>query len=247
MAENKENYWLCLRKECLKVPFKAVKNPKFVFSFLIIMIISSGGIWAPWAFSLDLSSACNSEVNVVNNNVQVQSENIELAGYYFNWGATVTSTATSTYNISTLKESLENSCEFISSLPVVLFQGFAIFMFNLGILGGIAFEFFVKLGPDKYDELETDHCINKNRTNEFAGYFAWLIAFVLSFYGLKEPTTTSYLAMIGSFIAISLWIITNYDKADFKDRPVSPGNIEAAGSRSSSKSSKEKLPGEGLK
>ena len=102
--------------------------------------------------------------------------NVELAGYYVGVGelsesvSTVTSQPIGDLN---LIKSLNQSCGYINSLPIILFQGFAIFMFNLGLLGGIAFEFFVGQSPKKYEDLNFDEMkINKMRMNEFAGFFA---------------------------------------------------------------------------
>jgi len=233
-------YWSVLRDMAKGVPKKALCNPKFVFSFFIIMSISSAGVWAPWAFEIDLSSVCNTTIGTTKetSSVKTYTENntLELGSAFVGWGDVKTEPPSpDTQNPQravslSLTESLKQSCAHISSLPIILFQGFAIFMFNLGLLGGIAFEFFVGQGPKKYEQLDFDELkINKMRTNEFAGFFAWLVAFVLSFYGLKEPTTTSILSILGSFIAISLWICTNYNKTEFKQSPPKPSNIEAGG------------------
>lgn len=50
----------------IKVPFLVIKNPKFVFPFLIIMLISSSGVWAPWAFEIDLPDYHRVSANLSN-------------------------------------------------------------------------------------------------------------------------------------------------------------------------------------
>ncbi|WP_413698552.1 hypothetical protein ACLKMH_12965 [Psychromonas sp. KJ10-10] len=244
------HYWKTLKKTVKAVPGKSLCNPKFVFSFLIIMLISSSGVWAPWAFNIDLSSVCNTEVESFNDLSLYkynEKNSVELGGYFIGIGETTSTSISQPINDLNLIKSLNDSCQYISSLPIILFQGFAIFMFNLGLLGGIAFEFFVGQGPKKYEDLNFDEKeINKMRINEFAGFFAWLLAFVLSFYGLKEPTTTSVLSLFGSVISVSLWICTNYNKAQFQEPEPNPENIEAGANDNTSNDEQSNLSGENL-
>ncbi|CAH1534110.1 conserved membrane hypothetical protein [Vibrio rotiferianus] len=227
MKNNKICYWRRLKGNVLGVPKKSIENPKFVFSFFIIMVISSAGVWVPWAFSLELSSVCNisQESLVLKEDSFIKKRELELGVYK----AVLFEKSNTTHLDSTkLKESIYLACDYISSLPVTLFQGFAVFMFNLGILGGIAFDFFMTQGPKKYEKNDlTPDKLNEERVNDFAGFSAWIVAFILSFYGLTAPTSFSFFTLVGTVIAVSLWICVNHNKADFRQPKTNPGNIVA--------------------
>tara|TARA_Y100000310_G_scaffold103220_1_gene101485 strand:- start:6069 stop:6728 length:660 start_codon:yes stop_codon:yes gene_type:complete len=217
-------YWLKLIKAGWSVPGKAFRNPKFVFSFFVIMIISSAGIWAPWAFDINLSSVCNDPILL----------DSETKASKANEGALL-------HN----QKVLEESCAYVSRQSTILFQGFTIFMFNVGILGGVAFDSFVNQGIKKYEKLDFDkNKIDDLRMNEFAGFFFWVIAFILSFDGLKHPVDISCFALIGTFISISLWICVNYSKTEFNQPIPDPNNIEA--NSKGNKSTDVELEGSGL-
>ncbi|SBS27241.1 hypothetical protein MSP8887_00584 [Marinomonas spartinae] len=242
------DHWKLILNSGLKVPGRAFSNPKFVFSFLVIMVISSAGVWAPWAFDINLSSVCYVEKKDLENNDLIQDGKILNTKPY-----KLNAKDNELHEIESYKEPLpsklevlKDACAYVSEIPIILFQGFAIFMFNLGLLGGIAFEFFINQGLQRYQELKfDDEKINKLRLNEFAGFFVWVVAFVFSFYGLKEPTTTSYLSILGSFLALSLWICCNFNKAVFEHSKPNPENIEAGGVFG--EDTESELEGDGLK
>lgn len=211
MSDNKSflYFWERLFNAGRSVPGRSFSNPKFVFSFLVIMSISSSGVWAPAAFDIDLSPDCELKSNTPAN--------------------------TSSSSIDQKKQSVVKSQKVIIDTCTTktiesynFFQGFPVFMFNLGLLGGIAFEFFVRQGPNKYDDLDMNQDeIDVHRMSEFAGFFIWVLAFILSFFGLKEPVSTSSLALIGSFLSVSLWICSNFNKAEFSQEEPDASNIEA--------------------
>ncbi|MGF1720334.1 hypothetical protein L4D20_09890 [Vibrio kyushuensis] len=220
-------YWKRLRRNIKNVPRKSIENPKFVFSFFIIMVISSAGVWVPWAFNLELSSVCNvnNEELVLEYDNFLKKEKIDVGPYR---AVLFEKTDLTSVDVSQLKLSIISACDYIGSLPVTLFQGFAVFMFNLGILGGIAFDFFMTQGPKKYERNDlTQDKLNEERVNDFAGFSAWIIAFILSFYGLISPTSFSLLSLLGALISVSLWICVNHNKAEFKQPKANPGNIVA--------------------
>lgn len=239
------HYWKSLWSSGKNVPKKAAGNPKFVFSFFIIMAISSAGVWAPWAFEINLSPACSHETIVddsahnIDSKIKVDENSGVLQPGLSGFGS---GNIASTGDVKSYKSSsVINSCDETEQNKAVLFPGFAIFMFNLGLLGGIAFEFFARQGPQKYHELDFDKVkINELRINEFGGFFIWLFAFILSFYGLKEPTTQSIAPLLGSLLSLALWVFTNYDKTEFQQPEPEPSNIEAGNEQ-------QELQGDGLK
>ncbi len=237
-------HWKTLRKEFLDVPGKAFSNPKFVFSFLVIMFISSAGVWAPWAFSINLAAVCHDNLLKSKEEVvSVATKGSPTAGDLAAGNPVTDSPTAANSSYSSSKEiinsenyaALKLSCEYVSKKPINLFQGFAIFMLNVGLLGGVAFDFFIKQGPRKYEELDYDpNKIDKMRVNEYAGFFAWVVAFVLSFDGLKHPVELSVFALFGTFISLSLWVCINFSKAEFETPEEDPNNIEANASKSRS-------------
>ena len=120
-------YWFLLWNFLLSVIYEVIQNPKFIFSFLVIMLISSAGIWAPWLYSLDLSPVCETIVPT---------------------NAVITTTSGGVIHSDKIVESVNVVCLYISSLDITLFQNFSLFMFNLGLLGGIAAEFFIQKKDD---------------------------------------------------------------------------------------------------
>ncbi|HAS6220677.1 TPA: hypothetical protein RQJ75_003496 [Vibrio vulnificus] len=242
MSDNVICYWKKLSKNIKSVPGKSIENPKFVFAFLIIMAISSAGIWVPWAFNLELSSVCNIKPDslVLKDDFFSEKYTAEIGSYQ---ATLYEKTNSISHDANKLKESIDYACKYVGGLPVTLFQGFAVFMFNLGILGGIAFDFFVTQGPKRQERNNlTEEKMNEERVNEFAGFFTWIVAFVLSFYGLTSPTNFDCLTFLGALISVSLWVCVNYNKAEFKQPKPTPGNITAEGIDSN-----ENLSGEGLK
>lgn len=183
-------HWFLLWNFFLSVVYEMFQNPKFIFSFLVIMLISSAGIWAPWAFSIDLSPVCNTVV---------------LPDAKFTTPNSVELTA------SSIKDSLRISCSYLasSSQEIKLFQNFSIFMFNLGLLGSIAAEFFIQKRKD-ISGAEDD-----GRVKEYAGFFIWVITFTLSFYALKNPTGDTFQVIIAGYLSILLWVFTNIRKKEY--------------------------------
>ncbi|MCG9684856.1 hypothetical protein L1D31_20210 [Vibrio sp. Isolate23] len=183
-------YWGELLFGMLKIPFLVIKNPKFVFPFIIIMLISSAGVWAPWAFKIDLSGVCNTNVNEVHvlNNENLKSISVER-----------------------FKVAFDISCDYVKSMDIILMQSFSLFMFNVGILGGIAAEFVLRTKVENERE-RTD----SEKVKEYAAFLFWLLAFILSFYGLKEPSESSTMVNIATWLSVSLWICTNYHKKEYE-------------------------------
>lgn len=183
-------YWFLLWNFFISVIYEMFQNPKFIFSFLVIMLISSAGIWAPWAFSIDLSPVCNTVVlsdakHTIPNSVEVTPDNI--------------------------KNSVNIPCSYLasSSQEIKLFQNFSVFMFNLGLLGSIAAEFFIQKRKD-VSGVEDD-----GRVKEYAGFFIWVITFTLSFYALKNPTGDTFQVILAGFLSIFLWVFTNIRKKEY--------------------------------
>ncbi|EBH0345249.1 hypothetical protein FJ746_09600 [Salmonella enterica] len=184
----------------LSVIYEVFQNPKFIFSFLVIMLISSAGIWAPWLYSLDLSPVCETIVPT---------------------NAIVTTTSGGIIHSDKIVESVNVVCLYISSLDITLFQNFSLFMFNLGLLGGIAAEFFIQKKDNteceekiSFNNLETDES-SDSRVKEYAGFFLWVVAFILSFFALKNPTGDSPQVFWGGLLSIALWIFTNIRKKEY--------------------------------
>ena len=194
--------WGELLFNLIKIPFVTIKNPKFVFPFLIIMIISSAGIWVPWAFDIDLSTVCNTSIDAD----------------YISKVAALKDTS-----IGDFKSAFLTSCNYVRYQEIVLFQSFSMFMFNVGILGGIAAEFVLVQRDSKNDseENKTDSSIIK----EYTAFFIWIVAFILSFYALKNPSQSSSYVNLSTWLSVSLWICTNYHKKEYT-LPVS-NNTEA--------------------
>jgi hypothetical protein len=193
-------YWFLLWNFFLSVIYEVIQNPKFIFSFLVIMLISSAGIWAPWLYSLDLSAVCETIVPT---------------------NATLTTASRGIIHSNKIVESVDVVCLYISSLEITLFQNFSLFMFNLGLLGGIAAEFFIQ----KKDNSECEKNISSDdsltddgsdgRVKEYAAFFLWVIAFILSFFALKNPTGDSPQVIWGGVLSIFLWIFTNIRKKEY--------------------------------
>lgn len=193
-------YWFLLWNFLLSVIYEVIQNPKFIFSFLVIMLISSAGIWAPWLYSLDLSPVCET---IVPKN------------------AIITTTSGGIIHSDKIVESVNVVCLYISSLDITLFQNFSLFMFNLGLLGGIAAEFFIQKKDNSEceknissDDLLTDDG-SDSRVKEYAAFFLWVVAFILSFFALKNPTDDSPQVFWGGVLSIFLWIFTNIRKKEY--------------------------------
>ncbi len=194
-------YWFLLWNFCITVIYEVIKNPKFIFSFLVIMLISSAGIWAPWLYSLDISPVCETAVPT---------------------GSYVTTPSGVIVDSTKIVESVNIVCLYLSSLEITLFQNFSLFMFNLGLLGGIAAEFFIQ----KKDGFELDDGISSNeltngkgsdsRVKEYAAFFLWVVAFILSFFALKNPTGDSSQVIWGGVLSIILWVCTNIRKKEYR-------------------------------
>ncbi|ORM68447.1 hypothetical protein [Pantoea rwandensis] len=193
-------YWFLLWNFLLSVIYEVVQNPKFIFSFLVIMLISSAGIWAPWLYSLDLSPVC--ETIVPTNTI-------------------ITTTSGGIIQSDKIVESVNVVCLYISSLDITLFQNFSLFMFNLGLLGGIAAEFFIQKKDSSECEknIISDDLLNDDgsdsRVKEYAAFFLWVVAFILSFFALKNPTGDSPQVFWGGVLSIFLWIFTNIRKKEY--------------------------------
>ncbi|QQK71686.1 hypothetical protein HG702_09320 [Pectobacterium versatile] len=219
-------YWFLLWNFFVSVVYETIKNPKFIFSFLVIMIISSAGIWAPWLYGIDLSSVCNTTVpsdaaiKIVSGEV-IHSEKII--------------------------DSFSIVCSFTSYQEITLIQNFSLFMFNLGLLGGIAAEFFIqkKSNNECKDSIEkneaTNYEENDDRIKEYGAFFLWIIAFILSFFALTNPTGASPEVILGCFLSIMLWVFTNLRKKEYKVNDVDPNSIVGG-----KDVALDKLPGIGL-
>lgn len=223
-------YWAKLIGYICSVAKGALHNPNFVFSFLVIMTISSAGIWAPYLYDLNLSPVCAFSENSISLSVSSPESSVN---------AKATDEKTLPSHIGAL---MKRACDHVDSMPKHLFQGFSIFMFSLGILGGIAFDFFVSQRErvEQEDSLSIEES-NMTRTKEFAGFFVWVMAILFSSYGLKQPTVHSSFALFGGVLAVFLWICTHHNKAPFKQKPPEPENIEAGGQKAN-----HGLTGEGL-
>jgi len=186
-------HWIRLGVYIKNVPKSTIKNPKFIFSMLVIMSISSSGVWIPWFFNIDLSMVCNLDVD------KKLAEDVfahQIDSFIF------------------AKETFKNSCEYVKGLDARLLQNFSIFMFNLGILGGIAAEYFIRSKVENRnfkDEIQQD----EYHVKEYAGFFCWFIALILSFTGLREPMGDSFNVIIASLLSISLWICTNFKRKEY--------------------------------
>jgi len=186
-------HWIRLGAYIKNVPKLTIKNPKFIFSMLVIMSISSSGVWIPWFFNIDLSMVCNLDVTK------------ETAAKVF-----VNQTNAHVF----AQETFNNSCRYVKKLDTRLLQNFSIFMFNLGILGGIAAEYFIR---SKVENRDFENTIKQDEyhVKEYAGFFCWFIALILSFTGLREPMGDSFNVVIASLLSISLWICTNLKRKEY--------------------------------
>lgn len=187
-------HWIRLFAYLRKVPKSTFKNPKFVFSTLVIMSISSSGIWIPWFFNIDLSMVCNIEVtsDAAQRTFAKESDPVTFAQGVFS-----------------------DSCNYMNHVDTKLLQNFSIFMFNLGILGGIAAEYFIR---SKFETADFDNAVmlDEYHVKEYAGYFCWFVALVLSFAGLREPMGSNVLVIIASWLSVSLWVCTNLTRKEYE-------------------------------
>lgn len=202
-------YWFLLWNFLVSVIYETIKNPKFIFSFLVIMMISSAGIWAPWLYGIDLSPVCNTKVPS---------------------SAVIKNPFGGDIYAEEIKGSISIACSFISSQEITLIQNFSLFMFNLGLLGGIASEFFIQKknnsdcqGDSEVNEFLQDK-IKDDRIKEYGAFFLWVIAFILSFFALKNPTGASSEVIWGCFLSIILWVFTNLGKKEYRVNDIDPNN-----------------------
>jgi hypothetical protein len=186
-------HWIRLGAYIINVPKLTIKNPKFIFSMLVIMSISSSGVWIPWFFNIDLSMVCNLDVN------KETSEQV-----FLNQGDAHLFA----------QETFKNSCDYVKKLDTRLLQSFSIFMFNLGILGGIAAEYFIRSKVENRDFEDTIK-LDEYHVKEYAGFFCWFIALILSFTGLREPMGDSLNVVLASWLSVSLWICTNLKRKEY--------------------------------
>jgi hypothetical protein len=210
-------HWIRLGAYIKNVPKLTIKNPKFIFSMLVIMSISSSGVWIPWFFNIDLSMVCNLEIN----------KKIASEVFFKQTDAHVFA-----------QETFNNSCEYIKKLDTRLLQNFSIFMFNLGILGGIAAEYFIR---SKVENTDFEDTIKQDEyhVKEYAGFFCWFISLILSFTGLREPMGDSFNVVIASVLSIFLWICTNLKRKEYTLN-------DAQSILGGSSEDKQKLEGDGL-
>ncbi|ELY4034037.1 hypothetical protein ACI1AH_002772 [Cronobacter sakazakii] len=202
-------HWFLLWNFLVCVIYETIRNPKFIFSFLVIMVISSAGIWAPWLYKIDLSPVCNTIIPsdaVIN----ISSGKKILA--------------------EDIRASVSIVCSFTSSQKITLIQNFSLFMFNLGLLGGIAAEFFIqkKNSSECEGDNEQSGTMKDNqsddRIKEYGGFFLWVIAFILSFFALKNPTGASLEVIWGGGLSIMLWVFTNLRKKEYEVNDMDPSN-----------------------
>lgn len=219
-------YWFLLWNFVVSIIYKTIQNPKFIFSFLVIMLISSAGIWAPWLYSLDLSPVCNTIIPHGSSIRKVSGEVVDSAQ---------------------IRAAVNVVCAFLSSQEIFLIQNFSLFMFNLGLLGGIAAEFFINkkndLAINERNQSKENISIDSkdNRVKEYGAFFLWILAFILSFFALKNPTGESPQVIWGGVISIFLWIFTNAGRKEYEVEDVHPSNILGG-----EVVELEKLQGEGL-
>lgn len=149
-------YWFLLWNFVVSIIYKTIQNPKFIFSFLVIMLISSAGIWAPWLYSLDLSPVCNTIIPHGSSIRKVSGEVVDSAQ---------------------IRAAVNVVCAFLSSQEIFLIQNFSLFMFNLGLLGGIAAEFFINkkndLAINERNQSKENISIDSkdNRVKEYGAFF----------------------------------------------------------------------------
>lgn len=202
-------HWFLLWNFLVSVIYETIRNPKFIFSFLVIMIISSAGIWAPWLYKIDLSPVCNTIVPS---------------------DAVIGVPSGGNINAEDIRASVIIACSFTSSQEITLIQNFSLFMFNLGLLGGIAAEFFIqkKNSSECEDDTKqgetTKDDKSDDRIKEYGAFFLWVIAFILSFFALKNPTGASPEVIWGCLLSIMLWIFTNLRKKEYKVNDLDPSN-----------------------
>lgn len=219
-------HWFLLWNFLVSVIYETIRNPKFIFSFLVIMVISSAGIWAPWLYKIDLSPVCNT---IVPSN------------------AVISVSSGKNIPAEDIRASVNIVCSFTSSQKITLIQNFSLFMFNLGLLGGIAAEFFIQkknssVCEDGNEQSETTNDKQSDdRIKEYGAFFLWVIAFILSFFALKNPTGASPEVIWGGVLSIMLWVFTNLRKKEYKVNDMDPSN--AVGGKDVDPS---KLKGEGL-
>ncbi|WP_279624360.1 hypothetical protein [Aeromonas veronii] len=118
-----------------------------------------------------------------------------------------------------VRQALGTVCLYVKGMDVAFFQNFSVFMFNLGVLGTIATEFFFKG--------ETDSSLSDRKDlKEISALFLWVVAFVLSFDSLKNPTGFSWYVALGALLTLFLWICININKEQYKMKP-DPKNVTA--------------------
>lgn len=196
MKKDRWGDWRFLYKYVKDVFVHFPENPKFIFFFVMFILITGAGVWIPWAFNIDLTSVC-----------MLEEKNDHV------------------------KQALGTVCTYVKGLDVAFFQNFSVFMFNLGVLGTIATEYFFKG--------ETDSSVSDGRDlKEVSALFLWVVAFVLSFDSLKNPTGFSWCVALGAILTLFLWVCININKEQYRTKP-NPENMTAEGKA-------YVLPGEGL-
>ncbi|WP_415892546.1 hypothetical protein ACMXYN_15085 [Neptuniibacter sp. PT8_73] len=145
-------------------------------------------------------------------------------------------------------------CDFTSRKDVSLFQNFPVFMFNLGLLGTLAAQYYIT--EKNHQEEADDYELVKRELFKVSGLVTWFIALVLSFLALKDPSGFSYGVLISFWLTISIWATMNYSKPDFGltgfssilgGDNVKAENIEGAGINLTDKAQEEDtIGGKGL-
>ncbi|MBA6365112.1 hypothetical protein H4J42_15320 [Colwellia sp. BRX8-8] len=200
-----ERYGYIIR-ECLETLTEMI-NAKFFFFAIVAVGIGTMGIWVPVAFELNLNEPAYILKQVVVDKTLAISGQVKEVTF-------------------TLKDNTPLSLyiEYIGDLKEITFENFSIFMYVISILGVIAAENFIKHQKPNGKDSEALHSFS---------LFIWFVAFVLSFWALKEPKILSWQLICSFGLAVSLWLSISVKSDHFLD--IKKTSKELNGTKSESK------------
>ncbi|MEZ8228118.1 hypothetical protein AB6C58_05105 [Vibrio splendidus] len=167
--------------------FTAMLNAKFLFFAIVAVGIGTMGIWVPVAFDLDL----NESVHLVESSTQLRGAEVKQVDFLLED-----------------KSIIQVFVKYVGQVKNVTFENFSVFMYVISILGVIAAENFIKG--------EQPGSKNEEALHSFS-LFIWSIAFVLSFWALKEPKELTWQLIVSFWLSVSLWLSISVKSDHFLD------------------------------
>ena len=196
--------YLYIVQECLATLTEMI-NAKFFFFAVVAVGIGTMGIWVPVAFELNLNGPSH-VLEQVDKTLIINTEVKEV-------------TITLMDNTK-----LPLYVKYAEKLKKITFENFSIFMYVISILGVIAAENFIKNEKPDGKDSEALHSFS---------LFIWFVAFVLSFWALKEPKILSWQLICSFGLAVSLWLSISVKSDHFLD--IKQTNKKLNGTKSETK------------